>query len=138
MPRNPVAERERWLWQRSLYILQAVGFLGLLLSYWHVSYLALTFGAFDPVARVTLTTQDQLIGLYLAAFIVVDGWALSQIRRLSALTVRLLKVSLGLTIGLAMFTIATAPRWENVLYFVFVCVGSGVKVLIAHRLRLRV
>lgn len=135
MPSNGVAARERWLWQRSLYVLQAVGFLGLVLSYWHVAYLAVSFGAFDTAARVTLTTQDQLIGLYVAAFIIVDGWVCWTLRRLSIVTMRLLKVSFGLTVGLALFTIATAPRWENVLYFSLVCFGSGMKVFIAHRLR---
>lgn len=134
MPGKAITNQERTVWYRVLIVLQIVGFVGLFVSFWRIAVVAITVGAVGGRATGVLTMLDELLGLYVAAFIIVDGWVLYHLRSITWRLVQFLTVSFGMTIGLAFITIGTAPLWQNVVFFLLVTFASGSKVFIARTL----
>lgn len=131
---KPLTLKEHRSWRRVLVVLQALGFSGLLVSYWRITWLVVTFAAFDPTVRGTLTTLDGMVGLFIGAFIVVEGWAVYALLTARPVAGLLLWISFGCTIGLGLFTISTAPLLANVVFFMVAAAYSGAKLFIFRQL----
>lgn len=133
-PLSGVIQRSRW--GSALYVFLGIELFVLVSSYWRYVLVTTTFGAinFYPPTSVSITIKEVIFGYVILAYILTDILAVMAVRYRHPRSLRLMWISFGGVVFLAIATISTAWMWQNMLFFAIFLLFSYGKILLVRQL----